>query len=148
MSQTIVVEAVSDKFKNKYNSGSVLAGGKWLQVAKALDISLFQKDSQIEVETKTNEKGYVSIVGVVQVEAVEQPKVKKTKTETTSAAKTVTVNNYEDNKNRRILVQGITQAVAQSPALASLPGITIEEISENIKALATDLIAFVDEQAK
>ena len=49
--ETIVVEAVTNKYANKFSNGSVLAGGKWLQVAKNVDLELFKKDTEIAVET-------------------------------------------------------------------------------------------------
>ncbi len=47
MSETITIEAVSNKFSNKYSSGSVKVGDKWMQVAKNIDIDAFQKGSQM-----------------------------------------------------------------------------------------------------
>ncbi len=145
MSQTIVVEAVSDKFKNKYSSGSVLAGGKWLQVSSKVPLNLFQKDSQISVDTVTNDKGYTSIVGVsAAVEEVKVEKKPKTKKEGGQITEPM-VSSYEDNKNRRILVQGITQAVAQSPATINF-GNEVSEVVAKIKEMALELIEFVDEE--
>lgn len=140
--ETIVVEAVSSKFKNKYNSGSVLAGGKWMQVSSKIDLNLFQKDSSIDVETKTNDKGYTSIVAVGgNTETAQKPKQKKERKEGTATT-------YEENKSRRILVQGIVQAVASSPALINLPSSSVEEAAETVKALSQHLIQFVDEETK
>lgn len=115
MSETIVVEAVSSKFKNKYNSGSVLAGGKWMQVSSKLDLNLFQKDREITVVTKTNDKGYISITEVVEGDApVEAPKTIKTAPK--KAEKAEKASSYETDKNARIQVQGLIQASVQSPA--------------------------------
>ena len=154
MSETIVVEAVSDKFKNKYNSGSVLAGGKWMQVSSKLDLSNFRKDAEIQVETKTNDKGYTSIVGIVDSEASEAvetaikeartaSKARKPRTEAT----TVPTSSYEENKSRKILVQGVTQAVVQSPLLAGLPFTNTDEAINLVKEVSLALIEFVDEES-
>lgn len=56
--------------------------------------------------------------------------------------------NYDDKKNRRILVQGITQAVTQSMALAGLGYTNEKEVVELIKRVSRDLVAFVDEESK
>lgn len=151
----ITVEAVSDKYANKFSSGSVKTDGKWLQVAKNVDISLFKSDTQIDVETKTNDKGYTSIVGVGTIETApvaEKPKrAKKIIDDFTGTAlhelKTEPkVTSYEDNKNLRILVQGIVQACVQAPGLVSLSITNVDELAEATEALATRLIAFVDKQ--
>lgn len=151
MSELLTVEAVSTKFKNKYNSGSVLSGGTWLQVDKDVDIGVFQKDSQIEVETKVNDKGYKSIIGLVNSPKTE---VKKTTKKATKApelkevdeAVAPKVSSYEDNKNQRILVQGIVQAAAQCPALAGLPFTTVDDIISNVIKLADGLLEAVEER--
>ncbi len=151
MSEMITVEAVSNKFANKFSSGSVLAGGKWMQVAKDIDLSIFQKDTQVAVELKTNAKGYTSIVGVEETGNIaeeketpkEAPKKRaKAETNTQPVAKT-----YEENKSRRILVQGVVQAVVQSPSLSGLPFTTTDDVVNNVKEVARQLIAFVDEEA-
>lgn len=152
MAETIVVEAVSDKFKNKYNNGSVLAGGKWLQVSSKVDLGLFKKDTQITVNTKTNDKGYTSIIGVVDAPAAEPI------AETVEAPKKVIHApriespeikvSYEDAKSKRILVQGLTQAVLQAPFLAGLPFTNKEEAVALVKAITIELVDFVNDQAK
>lgn len=58
------------------------------------------------------------------------------------------VSNYEDAKSRRILVQGITQAVAQSMALAGLNLVTEKDVVESVKRVTRELIAFVEEETK
>lgn len=55
---------------------------------------------------------------------------------------------YDDNKNRRILVQGITQAVVQSPILAGLGYTDEKQAVEIVKNVSRQLIAFVDEESK
>lgn len=52
------------------------------------------------------------------------------------------------NKDQRILWQGLVQAAAQSPALASLPFTNINEYVASVKEAATQLVAFVEEKAK
>jgi hypothetical protein len=153
MQETFVIEAVTDKYKNKYNSGSVKAGGVWLQVASKLSLSAFQKDSEMTVETETNAKGYKSIVGLSAPDAVKRPtvapepqkavKAPRTTTESSGAGKGVTVNAYENDKNRRIQVQGILQGVVQSPATINF-GDDVEGIASKVLALADLLIAGMD----
>lgn len=138
--ETLVVEAVNinPKFP-KFSNGAVLSGGKWLNVAKNVDISLFQKNSQVTVETSTNAKGYTSIVGVVdEAPAPVKRATKKAAPETTSEATTVKVSNYEDNKNQRIQVQGILQGVTQSPVTLNF-GDDVHVIAAKILEL-TDLL--------
>lgn len=155
MSETIVIEAISDKFKNKYNSGSILAGGKWLQVSSKVDLNDFQKGSQMTVETKTNDKGYKSIIGVLKESATEA--VETAISEARVEAKTKTpkkvvsedgVRSYDDTKSRKILVQGVTQAVVQSPMLAGLPFTDATAAVQLVKEVSLALIAFVDEESK
>ena len=54
------------------------------------------------------------------------------------------VDNYEDRKNRRILRQGLVQAVVQSPILAGLGYTNKQEALALVKEVATDLINFVE----
>ncbi len=153
--ETLVIEAVSAKFANKYNSGSVKAGGKWYQVSSKLDISDFRKDAQVTVETKTNDKGYTSITGFAKSqeaatkaveEVIEQSQVEaKTKTSKRAVKEE---RSYEDSKGRKILVQGITQAVAQSTMLAGLPFTSASEAVNLIKEVSLALIEFVDEESR
>lgn len=173
MSEVIVVEAVSDKFKNKYSSGSVLAGGKWLQVSSKLSLADFKKDSQVTVETKTNDKGYVSIVSLIK-EDVKEPveqmlsEVKQRHKKSKEADAITETRSYDEIKNdyyirngygkpmsqyeidldRRISRAGIIQAVVQSPMLAGLPFTNPEEAVELVKTVSEALIVFVDEQTK
>lgn len=149
MSEVITIEAVSDKFKNKYNSGSIMAGGKWMQVSSKLDLNSFKKDKQMTVETKTNDKGYTSIVGIVEDSVTDEVEdvIKATKPARTTKSKETDKPSYEDTKNRRILVQGITQACLASPALAALPYTTVEELAKNAQNLAIEMIEFVDQES-
>ena len=158
MSEMITVEAVTTKFANKFSSGSVLSNGKWLQVAKSVDIGNFQKDSQINVELKTNEKGYTSIVGLAGAmppidspkKAVETAKKEIKKALDKSASSSVSSNgalSYE-NKDRRILVQGIVQSVTHAPAIAGLPFTNVNEFVANVKAASEQLIEYVLERSK
>jgi len=155
MSETLVIEAVSDKFKNKYSAGSIKANGKWMQVSSKLDLNDFRKDSQVIVELKTNDKGYTSVVGLVKesaIEAVEeaisQARVEaKTKTSKKTAEKE-TKPSYEDIKTRQIRVQGVTQSCISSPSLAGLPYTTILELADSIKLLAKEMIEFVEQESK
>ena len=55
------------------------------------------------------------------------------------------VMSYEENKNRRILVQGITQACASSPSTINF-GTEPAEVTAKIKEMALDLISFVNNQ--
>ncbi len=147
MSKLITIEAVNSKPKfPKFSNGSVLAGGKWLSVAKNVDISLFRKDTQMNVETHTNEKGYTSIVDVVE-DMVENVKPVAKKTEKKEKVST-SERTYDEAKSRKILVQGITQSVAASPSLAGLPFTTTADIVKNIQEVALELIEFVDEHSK
>ncbi len=152
--ETMIIEAVSNKFANKYNAGSVKANGKWYQVSSKLDISDFKKDSRVTVETKTNDKGYTSIVALGQLatpevveEVIENSKV-EAKTKTAKRVSKEPITSYEDLKSRKILVQGITQAVAQSTMLAGLPFTSASEAISLIKEVSLALIEFVDEESK
>ncbi len=147
--ETFVVEAVTSKFANKYNSGSVLTDGKWLQVSKKLDLNDFPKGAQVTVETKTNDKGYKSIVDLVNSATetfVIVPEVKAGDDKVLETKKLT--QSYDEQKSRRILVQGIVQAVVQSPSLAGLPGTGTKEIIANTEEVSSHLINFVDEMCK
>lgn len=138
--ETITVEAVNTKpFNAKYSTGSVLVGGKWMQVAKGIDIAQFQKDQQITVELKTNDKGYTSVVGVSE----DKPAVVVQSTKRTTKTK-LAETKYEDDKNRRILVQGLTQAVLNSPGLISLNITNIDELMGAVEAITLKAIEFVN----
>lgn len=146
MPQTIVVEAVTNKFANKYNSGSVMAGGKWMQVSSKIPLSLFQKDQEVSVELETNAKGYTNIVGVNQEENTPAPKIapkraSKAKPEAIEASKT----SYEDNKNRRIQVQGLLQSVIQSPVTINF-GDDVTVVARRVLELTDLLIAGMEER--
>lgn len=152
MSEVITVEAVSNKPKfPKFNSGAVLVEGKWINVSSKLDISMFKKDNQVTVDIETNDKGYKTIVGIV--EDVQDPRdevedvIKTTKPVRATKSKEADKPSYEDTKNRKILVQGVTQACIVCPALASLPGSTVEDIANEAKELALLMIEFVDSES-
>lgn len=163
MSEVIVIEAVSDKFKNKYSAGSIKAGGKWMQVSSKLNLSDFQKDSQVTVETKTNDKGYTSVVGLLRESLADKiadeinEEINKTIVNAQVEAKTKTAKrvvkedvsrSYDDTKSRKILVQGITQSCIASASLAGLPYTNVSELAANIKALALEMIEFVADESK
>jgi hypothetical protein len=148
MQETIVVEAVSNKPKfPKFNSGAILAGGTWINVVKDLPISNFQKGTEMTVEIETNAKGYKSITGLVE-EVVAPPSPRTTLLRDIPTTIAGSTTSYDDRKNRRILVQGITQACLTSPSLTVLPMFTTTaEIAKHVKALALEMIDFVDSQA-
>lgn len=54
------------------------------------------------------------------------------------------VGNFEDAKSKRILIQGILQAVVQSQGLLLEPGDYIEKV----KKTTLDLVKFVEENSK
>ena len=164
MIELITIEAVNSKPKfPKFSNGSILAGGKWMNVDKRLDISAFKKNTQMAVKLLTNEKGYTSVVDIV--EDVKP----KTAIETTEAGITNTISftqqaptdpyyvrngygkpmsQYEIDLDRRISVAGITQAALASPSLAGLPYTNTAELVENVKKVAVEMMKFVDEQSK
>lgn len=176
--ETITVEAVTTKFANKYNSGSVKVGDKWLQVAKNVDINAFQKGTTIDVETKTNDKGYTSIVGLAtsagisgsgldaliekEVKAAKSKKAIKPVEENTLEIKPASevdpyyvrskygepMSQYEVDLDKRISLAGIVQACIISPSLAGLPYTTVGELAKNAQALAEEMIAFVESKLK
>ncbi len=134
------METITVEFKNKFSNGSVLAGGKWMQVAKSVELSNFRKDSQVSVELRTNNKGYTSIVGLgtldsrtPQAETVaEKPKRKKQETTEVDTAPKVNTN-YETDKNTRIQIQGLLQATIQSPVTINFgddPKVVAEKVLE------------------
>ena len=51
---------------------------------------------------------------------------------------------YVDAKSKRILVQGLTQAVLQSPGLAGLPYANEEQYVALVKSVTDKLIAYVE----
>lgn len=123
MSETLIIEAVNDKYKNKYNSGSVLANGKWMQVSSKLNLADFQKDSQVTVETETNDKGYTSIVALVKNVAngsIQQKNEISPVSSTAGAASTYrTVDREEGQRegNRRNVAATITNGLTLANSL-------------------------------
>jgi hypothetical protein len=144
MSELIVVEAVSDKFKNKFSNGSVLSGGKWLQVSSKVPLNLFQKDTQVNVELQTNAKGYTSIIGIAADAPVDETP-KPTAKRTTKVKEAPQAASYEDNKNKRIQVQGIIQSVVQSPATINF-GDDVSLVASKVLELTDLLIAGMEER--
>ena len=162
MTELITIEAVNSKPKfPKFSSGSILAGGKWVNVDKKLDISAFKKNTQMAVTLLTNEKGYTSVVDIVE-DVKPKAAIETTETGTTSTvhfqipANSYYVRNgygkpmsqYEIDLDRRISVAGITQAALASPSLAGLPYTNTAELVENVKKVAVEMMKFVDEQSK
>ena len=51
---------------------------------------------------------------------------------------------YVDTKSKRILVQGITQAVVQSPGLAGLPYANEEQYVDLVKRVSDKLVSYIE----
>lgn len=137
--ETITIEAVG-KFGPKAN-------GKWWGVKRPLKSTDFVKGETYEIETENWESNGKNGVNIVSVKKSKDVAITTNKKSEEQAVKTeVKVSSYEENKNRRILVQGITQAALVSPALAGLPFTTVNDIVNNAKEVANQMIKFVDEQ--
>lgn len=77
------------------------------------------------------------------------PQTSPTPTKTVDSGTTVKVDydKRDTDKNKRILVQGIVQAVVQSPVLAAIAS-TEKELVEVVKAVSKNLIQFVLDESK
>ena len=130
--RTVKIEAVTSKSKfPKFNSGALLIGDKWINVARKVDIRQFEKGSTVNLDIETNEKGYESVVGVTGL----APKA------TTAPVAHYTETGVNDAKSNRILRQGAIQAAVQALAMS---GLTTEELAKQARILATDMIDFVE----
>lgn len=145
--EVITIEAVG-KFGPKAN-------GKWYGVKRPLTTSGFAKGLTYEVETEGWEskgKTGINIVNIIKTVEPEAPtSVGNNASSTTMTANslpaiTKTVYNSSDSKqkDRRILVQGIVQAVVQSPSLAGLPFTTSDEVVNHVLKVSKSLIEFVE----
>lgn len=121
----------------------VKVGDVWYGIKKdTLKPTDFVAGQTYEVLTEPwskNGKSGVNIAQVVGQNAVASVQV---------SAPRVSSNQPSVNKDQRILWQGLVQAAAQSPALASLPFTNINEYIASVKEAATQLVAFVEEKAK
>lgn len=125
--QTITIEAVNAKPKfPKFSSGSVLANGEWLSVSKSLDISKFQKQTTVNVDIETNDRGYKSIVGINTMST--EPVVPKYET--------------SDTKSHRITRQGAIQNAYRTAALMGLLG---GELDQEARRIADNIVAYTEE---
>lgn len=125
----ITVEAKSSYgVKNKTDQ-------QWYNPAKKDLLSLFAVGNTYEVvivENKKGDKVYKNIAAAKLVEAA-KPVVAKARAEN----KPLISANYADNKDRRILYQGLTQAVLQSPIMNMVEQSNVPSFVEHIvKALA------------
>lgn len=144
--ETITVEAVG-KFGPKAN-------GRWYGVARDLRDFKFLKDAQYSVTTEPWEKNGKSGVNIVDIKNIPQLN-SATQTHVTSSGAPTTnfsnhpvVNTYETDKQKRILVQGIVQAVLQSPALSGLQYSSLNDLGQLVEELSSRMIEFVVNKSK
>ena len=135
--ERITVE-VAGKFGPKAN-------GKWYGIRKPMSASDFVTGGVYDVETSPWEKNGKSGVNITKAVKVTGDAPAKTEAVTASKPEAkASVGDYETNKNRRILRQGIYQAVVQSPMLASLPASNVKEVVALVKEVAEALIEEVE----
>ncbi len=102
------------------------------------------------METKTNDKGYTSIVGLVEEAVAPAPKTKKASkpvelaNTNTQADTNRVVMSYDEAKNKKILVQGITQQAMASPGLAGLQYSSVDELADLAEKFADRMITYVE----
>lgn len=137
--ELLTVEAVG-KFGPKAN-------GKWYGVKKPLGPNDFKKGETYEVETENWKSGEKTGMNIVTAKPHAQTQAKTTVV-TKNKDVAAPVLNYEDSKNKRILIQGIVQAVAQAPALVQLTITNVDEYTNLVKEAAKQLIDFVNEETR
>lgn len=131
MSEILTVE-VAGKFGPKCNE-------KWYGVKRPLKASDFENGKSYEVDLEEWKEGRFNIVKAKEVTEKSPPKAKETAKKQQKVAK-----DSNDDKNQRILVQGITQAAMTCPSLAGLPFTNVEELKANIQELADEMIEYVE----
>lgn len=139
--ETITVE-VAGRYGPKVN-------GVWYGVKRPLKATDFVSGQTYEVETEKWSSNGKSGVNIVACNHLEKPKVENKKTSVLKEVPTIasenTGLNYEDAKQRRILRQGVVQAVIQSPMLAGLPFTNANDAVALVKEVSNQLIDFVQE---
>lgn len=149
--ETITVE-VAGKYGPKAN-------GVWYGVKRPLKATDFTAGQSYEIETEDWNSNGKSGVNITSIFPLEQAKAQAPARTVKAAAKatvlldvpTTTTNSagvilsYEEQKNRRILRQGVVQAVIQSPMLAGLPFTNANDAVALVKDVANQLIDFVQE---
>ena len=134
---------------------------KWHNPKKGIiSPSQFERGKTYEIteeEWSKGEKSGYNIVSYKDVTGnVTAPAVKVSRTpskenidEIVQVMKTDTaplVSSYEENKNRKILVQGITQAAMVSPGVAGLQAENDVQLTDNFKRVADEMIRYVEDK--
>lgn len=148
MSEVITIEVVG-KFGPKAN-------GAWYGLKRPVKPTDFTAGSTYLIETENYDykgrKG-VNITSFKKVDNEAVPterevknEIKKVVGDLNEVKKSVkTEMTYDEQKNRRILRQGIIQAVVQSPSLASFPITDANGLVAMVKDISNQLIEFVQE---
>lgn len=142
--ENVLVEAVNAKSKfPKFNDGAILAGGNWINVKKGMGLSKFTKGETVAVMIETNDKGYETIIGLPPTANAVSNGAEKVK----DAPAKKDYQAADAAKSERILVQGLIQAVSQSPALSTLPYTDAKSFAKLVLEVTDLLIAGVKERS-
>lgn len=131
MSEILTVE-VAGKFGPKCD-------GKWYGVKRPLKALDFENGKSYEVDLEEWKEGRFNITKAKEVTEKSPPETKKVAKKQQKGVKDV-----NEDKNNRILVQGLTQAAMTCPSLAGLPFTNVVELKENIQELANEMIEYVE----
>lgn len=139
--ETLLVEAINTKPKfPKFNSGSILAGGKWFNIAKKVGIESFVRGNEIRVIIDTNDKGYDTVTGLADgVAATPQEKASARKEESPRALKT---RDFDAEARGKVACVAY-EAALLSPGLASLPIADVDTYLNRVEDVAKRMIQFV-----
>lgn len=138
----IIIEAVG-KF-------GVKAEGKWFGVKRPIKPTDFVVGSMYDIVTEPWEakgKSGINIVKANEASAAKAPEPEPVKVAPVNQKAEVNkapISDYEANKNRRILRQGVYQAVVQSPGIAGLGYTTIPELIANVREVSEQLIKLIE----
>ena len=138
----IIIEAVG-KF-------GVKAEGKWFGVKRPIKPTDFTVGTAYVVKTEPWEakgKSGVNIVSVSPCDAVKNvdpEPVKAAPVNQKAEVNKAPISDYEANKNRRILRQGVYQAVVQSPGIAGLGFTSPSELVANVREVSEQLIKLIE----
>ena len=143
------MEVLTVEVSGKFGPKAIKDGdgeSKWFGVKKPLKASNFEKGKSYEVELEEWQTGRYNITKAKEVDGNDKKTSSVIKEKAVKQTKVLEVR--EGDKNKRILVQGITQAVTASPSVAGLPYTTTEELVNNIKEVAEQLISFVEKRSQ
>lgn len=139
--KTLTVEKVVVGPKSRFG---FKVGDTWYNVDRPLTLDNFQSGVEYEVRTYSGSKGGKRIAEIVGQTGVAKAAQQNGDQGMFQKAGRLSAEEYDAKKSRRILRQGVYQAVVQSPILQILPSETMEDTLKNVETLAEAVIAFIE----